>query len=384
MTPLGMTTRWLRPVRHVARWLLSCYPKIAGYRWVRSVRPTSIRSSSAQSMLTFGAKRATFAPPSNLGAGDLSRTSGVSGYSWRDAIDREIDAVSVCVVNDVEVVESLDEWNNGFYGLLWRDSIALDVTGSGWRREHAAIVSDRRIERLSLPCGAWFIEVWSGNYFHWMTRCLPKAHLLSQAYPDLPLLVPSGIRLSAFQQESLAKLGLSDRVLHLPSRRTQVHSLAVVEGMTAINPEMLLSVRQRLCVTNEPSLDIFVSRRNAKWRRLRNENELADRLAARSFVSVTFEDLSFQQQIELMSKARTLVGVHGAGLTNMMFARPGLRVVEIADPEFTNPDYFWLARSSGHGYALVNAEVQGERRPGYHDLRVDVVTVLRAVDHLSL
>ena len=48
--------------------------------------------------------------------------------------------------------------------------------------------------------------------------------------------------------------------------------------------------------------------------------------------------------------ADEIVAVHGAGLTNLLFCRPGTRVIEIFPENFVKSTYFWLARQLGLEY----------------------------------
>jgi hypothetical protein len=84
---------------------------------------------------------------------------------------------------------------------------------------------------------------------------------------------------------------------------------------------------------------IFVSRKRS--RTISNEDEIAELLAGRGYRRVYFEldELPVREQWRIMAGAREIVGIHGAGLTSVVFnkhglARPpgdrsGLRLVEL-------------------------------------------------------
>jgi hypothetical protein len=50
---------------------------------------------------------------------------------------------------------------------------------------------------------------------------------------------------------------------------------------------------------------------------------------------VDLEDLTFKEQVLLLATTSVLVGMHGAGLTNGMFLRPGAAMIEISPGSFT-------------------------------------------------
>lgn len=78
-------------------------------------------------------------------------------------------------------------------------------------------------------------------------------------------------------------------------------------------------------------LNIFLCRKPSPnvSPRLSNQAELEKVLSANGFQIVYAEDYSVAQQKELFSKAKIVVGAHGAGLTNMMFAPRNSLLIEI-------------------------------------------------------
>jgi capsular polysaccharide biosynthesis protein len=73
---------------------------------------------------------------------------------------------------------------------------------------------------------------------------------------------------------------------------------------------------------------LLIVRDDAK-RAFVNQSEVAERLLELDFEPVAPERLSVEQQRELFSQAEIVIGVSGAGLANLVFCRPGTRVVEI-------------------------------------------------------
>jgi capsular polysaccharide biosynthesis protein len=58
--------------------------------------------------------------------------------------------------------------------------------------------------------------------------------------------------------------------------------------------------------------------------------------------------------VRRFAEADVIVAVHGAGLTNLLFARPGATVIEIFPENCIKSTYLWLARQMGLNYrALV-------------------------------
>jgi capsular polysaccharide biosynthesis protein len=98
---------------------------------------------------------------------------------------------------------------------------------------------------------------------------------------------------------------------------------------------------------------LYVNRNDARKRRLLNEAELWPLFAAKGFESVSAARLSFREQVALFSKAESIAGPHGAGLSHILFA-PGVKMLEIfpADKAF-DIDYFYLTKAGGGTYDAV-------------------------------
>jgi len=75
---------------------------------------------------------------------------------------------------------------------------------------------------------------------------------------------------------------------------------------------------------------IFISRSKAHYRRISNETVLMELLSTtQGFVSYCLEDLSIREQATLFNNAEVIVGPHGAGWTNLIFCKPGTKIIEI-------------------------------------------------------
>lgn len=110
-----------------------------------------------------------------------------------------------------------------------------------------------------------------------------------------------------------------------------------------------------------PTRRLYVTRTDTKKRRIANEGELMPLLAARGFASVAPGLLPLADQAALFAGAEAIVGAHGAGLTNILFAPHSARVVEIFPADKVKNTYFLLAKSLGQSYGGVIGSA-GSRR----------------------
>lgn len=75
----------------------------------------------------------------------------------------------------------------------------------------------------------------------------------------------------------------------------------------------------------------YISRnpREAKQRRLMNESELIDPLKRAGFSIYTMEHMTFEDQIRLFRSSEIITGLHGAGMSWLLFCHPGTYFLEL-------------------------------------------------------
>jgi capsular polysaccharide biosynthesis protein len=118
---------------------------------------------------------------------------------------------------------------------------------------------------------------------------------------------------------------------------------------------------------------LYISRRAAGKRRIVNEDEIAPILSRFGFDTVRTEELSFEQQVRICSRARYVVSNHGAGLTNTLFMRDGGSVLELRhQTDRINNCFFTLASALELKYFYQACTPQNAKAdPHEADLLVD-------------
>lgn len=81
--------------------------------------------------------------------------------------------------------------------------------------------------------------------------------------------------------------------------------------------------------------------------------------------------MSFADQVQLFGEAEIIVGPHGAGFANAVFAQPGATLIELFSPHYINGCFWALANACGHRYGFTVGIQRGE------DIEVDVGKFLR-------
>ncbi|MGO9172308.1 MAG: glycosyltransferase family 61 protein [Rhodomicrobium sp.] len=73
---------------------------------------------------------------------------------------------------------------------------------------------------------------------------------------------------------------------------------------------------------------IYISRNDARLRRVRNEDSLLPILEARGIHRVTLKGLPLARQVQLFRQAEAVVAPHGAGLAHSAWCKPGTKIIE--------------------------------------------------------
>lgn len=200
------------------------------------------------------------------------------------------------------------------------------------------------------------------NYAHWVTCTLPSWWYFRDH------LMQTGARLivgecNGFQTEALALLGIPEGALfRMPLE------IVAFETLTMLSPidlwqaghyvgETGRAIAELATAGNDRSLPsrVYLSRRDSATRRLLNEAQAEPMLTRHGFVSLACSELSFGDQVRHLASADIVVGLHGAALGNIIFCRPGTRVIEVF-PEYCVQPHF---RVFAHVARLQYGFVQG-------------------------
>lgn len=208
------------------------------------------------------------------------------------------------------------------------------------------------------------LGLWSGEFYHWFHDSLPR---LLTALPHLPsdtrFLIHASPR--SYQLESLAALGIGPDRLEPQWARgdTVVESLwfaTPIGHSTFTAGRVLQLLAKRLqkafdATHGDPSDDrIYISRHKAQCRRIDNEAAIIPLLRESGFNLITCEDLSYRDQVRIFTRAKYVIGPHGAGLINMIFCCHGSNVGEI-NSSASNPCYLAIANQLGFTFSRFGA-----------------------------
>jgi len=238
----------------------------------------------------------------------------------------------------------------------WRKRWGSDVTSRWW------LPAAQRIAGRVAVLNARY----SHNYFHWLIEILPRLMALEQAGVVADFYLVDC--LTPFQQSVLAALGIrgeqliqphcklalrADEIV-LPSfpspRCLRMFAAKLLSGLSADGP--VVHTRR-----------IFITRRETGTRTLHDEVAVEQFLRAHGFETHAMERYSLAEQARLIHEAEIVVGTHGAGLSNLIFAQPRTQVIEFVPAErFNYACYPKRTRFFGLDHQLVFARCPGKKQ----------------------
>ena len=92
-----------------------------------------------------------------------------------------------------------------------------------------------------------------------------------------------------------------------------------------------------------------------KYRGIKNEKELIHFLKKKKFFSVKLSELSVEEQIKLFNDAQIVIGLHGAGLANLIWCNKYTKIIELKSKN-TNRIYENLAKVNGIKYISLSSK----------------------------
>jgi capsular polysaccharide biosynthesis protein len=222
-------------------------------------------------------------------------------------------------------------------------------------------------QKISFAC-ILAIDNWSKGYFHWMTDVLPKLISLPEKYRSHVLLLPKEYEDLAFVPHSLQRLNF-DKIYYFEKDEIIKANELIIPGIMAetgnYNDRMMSVLREQVLGSfknlAKQTARVFVLRNKNIPRKIINETEIVELVKKYGFTVICFEESTWNEQVELMSSCSMLIGIHGAGLTNILFMPKGASVLELRRKDDShNNCYFSLASALELNYFYQLCEVDNE------------------------
>ncbi len=216
--------------------------------------------------------------------------------------------------------------------------------------------------------GLWILDEKSFHYFHWFCDSLPRFIQAKKINDKYPILLPRSIENIEYIKKTIDILQIN-YIAYDDQENVKVEDLFVSSHCApsgnynnkTIN-SLANSLKSNIKIKEGNDLkNIWISRSKSKHRKIKNESEILPLLERFKFKIIIPEEMTFEEQINIYNNANILGGLHGGGLTNILFMNPGTKLLEVRrENDKLNNCYYTLASELGINYYYVNSKSQGE------------------------
>jgi capsular polysaccharide biosynthesis protein len=228
------------------------------------------------------------------------------------------------------------------------------------------------------------------GYHHWLTEVAVKLVMFNNELHTGKILVPANS--PAYMRDFFDLFGIDNiesftgnvfaRELRVVTNPNSGHF--DTDQMCALRNEVV----SKLGIKAKTKLSkIYLSRKNARARKVVNEKDVVEYLKGQGFDCIELENESFRNQVEIFSNCHTFISVHGAGLSNAIFMPPGGQVIEFYG-KFRKPStqlnacYHRLARALEHEHHYIFCERVKEGTIQDFGIDVDVYVDIEELDRV--
>lgn len=249
--------------------------------------------------------------------------------------------------DDAHLIGNMFHWRNP------RDELCLEAVYQHPRRlklredTFTAQTLLPKIERLE---GAWtsIASNWNDgkNYYHWLLDGLTRLAVRDHFPEDTKIIIPENT--SPYVTETIHLLGLTKTVFSPKSRAVAPEKFyfSAPTAMTGVyNPlgyDWLRKSFAKYLAPQNSGNPIFLTRRG-NARIPANLHALENLFTSKGFEILDCGSLKVQEQIHKVSAAPAIAGLHGAAMTNILWAAKGTPVLELFQPNYLNGCYEQIA-----------------------------------------
>lgn len=217
---------------------------------------------------------------------------------------------------------------------------------------------------FSLLCG---VDA-NNNYYHWFFDSLSRFFIFKKYYKfnknDFFLI--HNLK-HDFQIQSLKLLGIKNIINSYDTNHIKAQKIICINFIRQFNlsfqkwiiiyfKKFLL---KRINKDYKKKLKIFIDRTGyaGSYRGIANREEFINFLKSKNFIILDPSKLKFLDEIKIFKSADIVIGIYGAGLTNMIFCRKNTKVIEIK-PYYTKDNlYKNMAINCNLKYSLIRSTI---------------------------
>ena len=275
-------------------------------------------------------------------------------YEWRDRRSGFIEAIAHGPIRIFQIDAAIVDLE---YAAVYLPNGKLIAESTVWTSLRFLMNNPRPPSGGDTDYSDGFSVLPNSSFYHFLTEDLPRVGWILENFADRKLICRDGA--SRYVVDSAQLLGTEvteTRATHLEVRGYPFVSFPTASsGWPARNTVDFvrnLGLRSTLARSPQKGNKIYVSRLQDS-RSPVNERDVIQLAEHHGFQAIQAEDFPLLDQIALFASADEILGVHGAGLSNLVWMPTGGKVIEIMSPEYYNSCYQWLSQRVGHQHVTV-------------------------------
>lgn len=168
-------------------------------------------------------------------------------------------------------------------------------------------------------------------YFHWIYDILPQLSITEHYQNVSCLTLPFKHK---YQQESLNFFAPNNKIYsNFGIYKIQKLFISFPTTQLLMPKNFVFNYLRKNEFFNDNSYSyVYITRKKGFKRRILNEPELIKYLISFGFKIYSLENMTFENQKYIFSKAGVILSAHGSGLSNIIFCNPNCKIYEIYGP----------------------------------------------------
>lgn len=227
------------------------------------------------------------------------------------------------------------------------------------------------------------------NYGHWLVEIMPKLGLARLKCHVSGLAIPSvGGAMRTVIHESI---NICDKIKTTPRFELKKNEavffkeIILVSGATQhgsyMSPLMISEIDDAISSIDGIKNDkIFISRRGTA-RNIANQNQIEDTLRENGFAIINPASMDFIDQIKSFKNAKIIIGVMGAGMTNIVFANSGARIINLSPATMPDTFFYFLSKHKGHIYSEIRGKNINDTKSWDTEFVINIDDLMSEIDY---
>lgn len=230
------------------------------------------------------------------------------------------------------------------------------------------------------------------NYSHWLLDILPRIKIFEKnnSIKQIDHFLLPELKYS-YQYETLKMLNIPLNKIISDKKNRHIESEILIttdhpwykrgnihDEMVNIPKWIILWIRQKFlkhAVYKNVCDKIYIDRNDSLFNHCKiiNSEDVWKLLKKRGFKKLELSKFNFKNQIGIFNSAKIIVGAHGAGLSNIIFSKPGTKVIEIKPKNHVNEVFSRISKINNLNHKkIVSVSLRSKIENNLGDILVDL------------